>query len=289
MACLLTIGAMLFVLGFLAQGAWAAPLNDDFVDGFETTLSNGSGGDTSDNIGASLENQEPIGFCEGNVWGSTVWYFFLAPGNGTVVVRVNSTDFDPIVNVYRDSDLANVGCNDDDPGGNGLSSKTPSISVTGGQFYDVQIGGYWPGYPGGSPDEGNFVYSVDWTAAVTPPPPNTVPINASIPNQFRFFTKGKHKNRTRIKDLSVVAEPGSTVEVRCQGRCPFADRSLGGTNVNVMSLFGGAFLKPGTVIEILITKPGTLGKYAKFQIRKGKSPRTGTCQIQPTGQLTGCS
>jgi hypothetical protein len=83
---------------------------------------------------------------------------------------------------------------------------------------------------------------------------------------------------TRIRQLVIQAPDGARVLVRCRGRrCPF--RSFARTAVRVRAAgtvrirrLARYMLRPGTLIEIRVTKRGEVGKYTRFRIRKGKPP-----------------
>jgi hypothetical protein len=96
---------------------------------------------------------------------------------------------------------------------------------------------------------------------------------------------------TRIRELVVRAPAGARIRVRCRGRgCPFRSfarkaASARAADVNAHSArivrihrLRGHLLRPGTLIEIRVTKRGKIGKLTRFRIRKGKPPkRTDRC------------
>jgi hypothetical protein len=88
------------------------------------------------------------------------------------------------------------------------------------------------------------------------------------------FAKGM-----RLHVLSVQqAPPGALVRVRCRGRgCP----RHGASRTTVAGAHGvpaivfrsfDRFLRPGAVIEVFVTKAGSLGKYTRLRVRRGKVP-----------------
>ncbi len=90
---------------------------------------------------------------------------------------------------------------------------------------------------------------------------------------------------TRIQELVVKAPAGARVRVRCRGHgCPFrvfaktADVGARASRIVRIHRFGRRLLRPGTVIEIRVTKRGQVGKYTRFVIRRGRPPkRTDRC------------
>ena len=82
----------------------------------------------------------------------------------------------------------------------------------------------------------------------------------------------------RLKLLSVRASAGALVAVKCTGHgCPKKPQS----RVTVVGKAAAApilfrhferFLRAGTLLEVRVTKPGQIGKYTRFSIRRGKLP-----------------
>jgi len=87
----------------------------------------------------------------------------------------------------------------------------------------------------------------------------------------------------RISVLSIrVSSKASEIIVRCRGRgCPsgvqrrVADRGL------VRFARFNRSLAAGAVIEILIRKEGAIGKYTRFTIRSGASPKRVDSCLRP--------
>ena len=90
---------------------------------------------------------------------------------------------------------------------------------------------------------------------------------------------------TIIRQLVVRAPAGARIRVRCRGRsCPFrsfgmkADVEARAARIVRIRRFRRHLLRPGTVIEIRVTKRGEIGKFTRFLIRRGKPPkRTDRC------------
>ena len=83
----------------------------------------------------------------------------------------------------------------------------------------------------------------------------------------------------RLRLLSVQqAPPGALVRVRCRGRgCPrhAASRTTAAGSHGVPAIVFRSFerfLRPGAVIEVFVTKAGSLGKYTRIRVRRGKVP-----------------
>jgi hypothetical protein len=101
---------------------------------------------------------------------------------------------------------------------------------------------------------------------------------------------------TTIRELVVKAPAGARVRVRCRGRgCPFrsfgqkADTQVRSARILRIHRLGKYLLRPGTVIEILVTKRGEVGKYTRFLIRKGRPPkRTDLCLVPGSKRPARC-
>ncbi len=86
-------------------------------------------------------------------------------------------------------------------------------------------------------------------------------------------------NGMRLRLLSVQQAPaGALVQVRCRGRgCPrhgARRNTVAGPHGVPAIVFRSfeRFLRPGAVVEVLVTKPGTLGKYMRLRVRRGRVP-----------------
>ena len=78
----------------------------------------------------------------------------------------------------------------------------------------------------------------------------------------------------RIEQLVITAPDGARVEIQCRGRgCPFKKlvRKPRPQTVRVRR-FARRILRPGSVVQVWITRPGEIGKYTRLRIRKGHSP-----------------
>jgi hypothetical protein len=101
---------------------------------------------------------------------------------------------------------------------------------------------------------------------------------------------------TTIRELVVKAPAGARVRVRCRGAgCPFrsfvqkAGTKARSARIVRIHRFGRHLLRPGTVIEISVTARGEVGKYTRFEIRKGRPPeRTDRCLVPGSKRPARC-
>ena len=97
---------------------------------------------------------------------------------------------------------------------------------------------------------------------------------------------------TQLLGLAVGDVPaGSKVTLICSGTdCPFGTKSFTmDTNVKTLALtdmFRDPNLKPGTVLELRVTKPGWIGKSFKYEIRSSGDPTTTTQCVSEDGSKT---
>jgi hypothetical protein len=90
----------------------------------------------------------------------------------------------------------------------------------------------------------------------------------------------------RVARLVVRAPAGSTVRARCRGRsCPVKRlrTAIGPTGVVRLTRFHRRHLLAGTVLRVVVTKPGFVGKSTQFTFRRQRPPiRTDLC-VEPGG------
>ena len=111
------------------------------------------------------------------------------------------------------------------------------------------------------------------------------PAEAISPFPLVRMTAAVGNRGTRIRELIVRAPVGARVRVRCRGRrCPFrsfarmADVEVRSARIVRIRRLRKYLLRPGTVIEIRVTKHGEVGKFTRFRIRRGMPPvRTDRC------------
>ena len=94
----------------------------------------------------------------------------------------------------------------------------------------------------------------------------------------------------RLRLLRVQQAPaGARVTVRCRGRrCPLksASRVAVSRALQASSLEFRAFERSlyfGVTLEILVSKPGEIGKYTRFELRRGKLPTRVDMCLDPAG------
>ncbi len=117
------------------------PANDDFGAAF--AIASGTGVVTGDNIGATVESNEPphAGFGE-----ASVWWRWQAAFSGPAVIDTVGSDYDTILAVYTGASvgaLAEIASNDDF--GDALQSRV-EFTATAGTTYHIAVSGYLGSY-----------------------------------------------------------------------------------------------------------------------------------------------
>ncbi|MHB8524350.1 MAG: InlB B-repeat-containing protein [Limisphaerales bacterium] len=113
--------------------AYLNPTNDDFADAIE--LIGTTGVVAAINGRATLEPGEPL-HC-GNDGGRSIWYYWIAPADGTLSLTTTNSDFDTLLDLYSGASLSNlveVACVD------GFDAITQS--VLSNQIYHISVDGY---------------------------------------------------------------------------------------------------------------------------------------------------
>ncbi len=94
----------------------------------------------------------------------------------------------------------------------------------------------------------------------------------------------------KVSKMAIRAQRGSIVNVTCVGKhCPFKvlNRTMLNTTMRLAKLEGK--LRPPMVLELRIARPGQLGKFVGYKVRRHKAPaRTDACLDQATGAIKGC-
>jgi hypothetical protein len=135
---------------------------------------------------------------------------------------------------------------------------------------------------------------------VSDPPPPAPQILTPFP-VVRMAGKVTRRG-TRLRRLSVEAPRGSAITVRCHGhhRCPlrkqalsaaydFHSSGLPSTRMIRIRRLEHRLLRAGVVIKVFVTKPGMIGKFARFRVRRHKPPaRTDGCVLPGVAAPTRC-
>jgi hypothetical protein len=107
------------------------------------------------------------------------------------------------------------------------------------------------------------------------------------------------RGSVRLKVLSVQAPPGATVTVTCSGKgCPAKSQvrvvptpksKTAAVPVLVFPRFERS-LPPGVVLVVRVTRPGQMGKYTRFVVRRGKLPvRADACVNSTEAKSVPCT
>jgi hypothetical protein len=84
---------------------------------------------------------------------------------------------------------------------------------------------------------------------------------------------GLSRTGAAIRLLAVTAPEGALVTIDCRGRdCPYKRKRRRARGARVVFPRLERDLRAGTVLEIRVTAPGTIGKYTRFRIRRGERP-----------------
>ena len=87
--------------------------------------------------------------------------------------------------------------------------------------------------------------------------------------------------RLRVHDAPAKA----AVELRCTGkRCPFKRRTTVADAhgaVSLTKLFKHRTLRSGSVVDVRITAPNSIGKVVRFEIRRRRVPQARTLCLAP--------
>jgi hypothetical protein len=129
-----------------ALNIYAAPANDLFanrilVTGFTNTA-------YGTNVGAAKESGESNH--AGNSGGRSVWWTWIAPTNGTVILDTIGSSFDTLLAVYTGNSVSGLTlvAGDDNSGGN-LRSRVV-FTATAGTTYQIAVDGSYPAGPNGA-------------------------------------------------------------------------------------------------------------------------------------------
>lgn len=172
---------------FICTGgaALAQPINDMVF--MSRPIFNAPTGASGTNAGATAENaNNPSASCTvggaDNDGDNSSWWWFVADANGSVTIDLDGSSFDTILTVL-DGNLAEVGCNDDDPnnGAGDFTSRVENVSVLATGVYFVRVTGY-------NSDEGDITFSFD--GPVSAPPEDTAPLAMPFAGLYPVTTIG---------------------------------------------------------------------------------------------------
>ena len=164
------------------------------------------------------------------------------------------------------------------PAVSGTQSDIPQCSDGIDNDSDGAIDGADAGCAGGSDtDETDSSYSGIRTVTIALP---LVSLQGSV----------TRNGVVRVSRLLIRAQRGSTVRVTCSGKhCPAREvtRTMLTTNLQLRRFEGK--LRPSLTLKMRIGRPGQLGKYVSYKVRRGISPvRFDACLSPDDGKITGC-
>lgn len=192
-------------MGLAATVGLAQPANDNFANA--EAISGASGTVSGDSTGATLEAGEPAHNCVNpDPGGSSVWYQWIAPADGTIIFDTVGSGFDTVMAAYTGTDvtaLTVVAC-DDDSAGNFLSRI--SFSATTGTVYYIVVDGYF-GSQG--------LVTLNWRSG------ETVPLEAGT---FQFT-----RPRYFVSENESFAAPTPPIQMTAPGPLASITRVLGST------------------------------------------------------------
>ena len=98
------------------------------------------------------------------------------------------------------------------------------------------------------------------------------------------------KGGVKVSKLLVRAKRGSIVSITCEGKsCPFKPSTQRMITNSLRLTRLERKLKAPTTLTMRIARPGQLGKYVQYKLRRKQSPlRTDDCLDQDSGKRTPC-
>ncbi|MGE5377504.1 MAG: matrixin family metalloprotease, partial [Bacteroidota bacterium] len=135
------------IYGPSALAASAAPVNDNFVNAYQKTITTLPYADNLDTTGATVEPNDPTVPvpCDGKMLyrgDNTVWYKYSPLTSQTIYMDTLGTDYDTYIAVWTGAALTNlnfVACDDDTSAG--FESQL-ILDAQAGQVYYIEIAGY---------------------------------------------------------------------------------------------------------------------------------------------------
>jgi hypothetical protein len=190
--------------------------------------------------------------------------------------------------VLEQWDLDADGSFDDDAG------RTAALSFPAAGAYAVSLRAF-------DRDSNSDVTSQTVTVSdrpLSPPPPAPPPAPPSVISPFPVVRlSGTISARgTRVRRFTVDAPPSVTIAILCRGRgCPLrrqtrsAPVSAEAASVTWLRRFRHRLLRVGVVLKVFVTRPGSIGKYTRFRIRRGRLPaRLDRCVMSSTTEPVPC-
>ena len=119
------------------------------------------------------------------------------------------------------------------------------------------------------PGQGTFTSGGQTGPGTTPLPTTSLNFISPFPI-VRIAGRFKGK-RTKLTRVFVTAPRGARIRVTCKGRgCPYKRKAIAVRLIRVRAL--QRIYRPKATIEIRVTQPHKIGKYARIKTRKGKAP-----------------
>jgi hypothetical protein len=145
----------------LASLLSAAPSNDNFASAYVLTGEFVTA--TGSNIGATKEPGEPS--YSGNPGGKSVWWSWIAPAAGSVVIDTGGSSFDTLLTVFTGPTLATLRLTavNDDHGS--LRTSQVFFNVAAGTAYQISVDGF-------NAASGEIKLAVTWRPDSIRPPAN---------------------------------------------------------------------------------------------------------------------
>jgi hypothetical protein len=98
------------------------------------------------------------------------------------------------------------------------------------------------------------------------------------------------RSAMRVDRLAVRAPSDAKVRLSCAGRdCPYRVKTVEPEKRVLRFRRLERRLRSGTVLKLFVTKPGTIGKYTRFRVRRGRAPtRKDACLLPGSSKPEPC-
>jgi Ca2+-binding RTX toxin-like protein len=115
----------------------------------------------------------------------------------------------------------------------------------------------------------------------------------AVLNSAISFDLAWTKSSSRFSRLTLApARKGSTLRVRCSGRCPFKSKSMrvrrSQRKLLVTGLVRGMTFRPGATLQFRITRPRTIGRVLEIKIRAGAPASSQLCIVPGARRPSQC-